>query len=425
MNTAHKLGGDVALRRRVAITGIGIVSSLGNDLDEVTAALREGRSGIESRPDWREKGLSSWVAGRLEVADRIARSALGRKRLDKMGEVSALAALAAEDAIDQAGLDAERRASPRFGCLVGSGVGSMPTIHEGAALIDAGRARRIRPHSLLQSMSSAVSAHLTHTFGIGGRSYSLAAACSTSSHSIGHAFELIRCGALDGALAGGAEEINIIVAAAFNAMRAALTTRWNDTPALASRPFDAERDGFVISGGAGVLVLEEREAALRRGASSLGEVLGYGATSEPFDLILPEPSGRNALLCMRSALADAGVEPAAIDYLNAHATGTPTGDVAEVRAALSLFGERCPPIAAPKSIAGHGLGAAGAQEAIYSLAMMRAGFLAGSQNVERLDPQIPEGVVLCETVERRSRLHLVNSFGFGGTNASLVLGAGG
>jgi len=409
---------------RVAITGIGIVSSLGNELDQVASALREGRSGIEARPDWQERGLSSWVAGRLDVEGRVARSGLGRKRLEKMGEVSALAALAAEDAIAQAGLDAERRASPQFGCLVGSGVGSMPTIHEGALLIDAGRARRIRPHSLLQSMSSAVSAHLTHVFGIGGRSYSLAAACSTSSHSIGHAFELIRCGALDGAIAGGAEEINIMVAAAFNAMRAALTTRWNDSPARASRPFDAERDGFVIGGGAAILVLEAYERARERTAPILGEVLGYGATSEPFDLILPEPEGRNAAVCMRAALEDAGVDPGSVDYLNAHATGTPTGDVAEVRAALEVFGDRCPPIAAPKSIAGHGLGAAGAQEAIYSLLMMRDGFLAGSRNVDRLDPAIGEALVLTETLERRSRLHLVNSFGFGGTNASLVLGAG-
>lgn len=407
----------------MAITGLGIVSSLGNDAETVAASLREGRSGIEARPDWREKGLASWVAGALDVDQRSARSALGRKRLERMGAVSALAAMAAEDAIEQAGLSSEARASARFGCLVGSGVGSMPTIHEGGSLIDAGRARRIRPHSLLQSMSSAVSAHLTHAFGIGGRSYSLAAACSTSSHSIGHAFELIRCGALDGALAGGSEELNILVAAAFNAMRAALTTRWNDTPTRASRPFDADRDGFVISGGAGVLVLEEHARATARGATILGEVLGYGATSEPFDLILPEPEGRNAALCMRAALDDAGIEPFEVDYLNAHATGTPTGDVAEVRAAQAVFGEACPPIAAPKSLAGHGLGAAGAQEAIYSLLMMHHGFLAASSNVDRLDPAIPPGVVLTETAARPSRIHLSNSFGFGGTNASLVLGA--
>ena len=410
-----------AHRRRVAITGIGIISSLGNDLDQVADSLREGRSGIESRPDWREKGLQSWVAGRLELDGRFERSALGRMRLTKMGEVSALAALAAEDAIAQAGLDAERRASPRFGCLVGSGVGSMATIHEGAELIYAGRARRVRPHSLLQSMSSAVSAHLTHTFGIGGRSYSIAAACSTSSHALGHAFELIRAGVLDGAIAGGSEELNIIVAGAFNAMRAALTTGWNATPTLASRPFDASRDGFVISGGAGVLVLEEMTAARARGATVRGELLGYGATSEPFDLVLPEPTGRNAAACMRAALDDAGIDPSEIDYLNAHATGTPAGDVAEVHAARAVFDRACPPIAAPKSLAGHGLGAAGVQEAIYSLLMLERGFLAGSANVDRLDPEIPEGMILTATAMSRSRIHLTNSFGFGGTNASLVL----
>lgn len=407
----------------MVVTGLGILSSLGNDAETVAEALRDGSSGVVSRPEWRDKGLSSWVAGDYDLEQRIERSDLGRKRLQKMGEVSALAALAAEDAIEQAALPAEARAGARFGCLVGSGVGSMPTIHEGATRIDEGRTRRIRPHSLLQSMSSAVSAHLTHTFGIGGRSYSLAAACSTSSHSIGHAFELIRAGVLDGALAGGAEEINIIVAAAFNAMRAALTTGWNETPERASRPFDTDRDGFVLSGGAGVLVLEERDHARDRGAVILGEVLGYAATSEPFDLILPEPEGRNAAVCMRAALDDAGLEPSAVDYVNAHATGTPTGDVAEVKAARAVFGDTCPPIAAPKSVAGHGLGAAGAQEAIYSLLMMERGFLAGSRNVDRLDPEIPEGLILTETREGASRVHLSNSFGFGGTNASLVLAA--
>jgi 3-oxoacyl-[acyl-carrier-protein] synthase I len=415
------VNGRPAAPRRVAITGIGIVSSLGDDLEQVAANLRAGRSGIAACPEWREKGLPSWVAGRYDLGARLARSALGPRSLEKMGEVSALAALAAEDAIAQAALDAAHRASPRFGCLVGSGVGSMPTIHEGASLLDAGRARRIRPHSLLQSMASAVSAHLTHVFGIGGRSYSLAAACSTSSHSIGHAFELIRGGLLDGALAGGAEEINGILAAAFGAMRAALSTRWNDAPQRASRPFDADRDGFVLSGGAGVLVLEELGAARRRGARVLGEVLGYAATSEPFDLVLPEPEGRSAAACMRAALADAGIAPREVDYLNAHATGTPTGDLAEVRAARAVFGADCPPIAAPKSLAGHGLGAAGAQETIYSLAMMERGFLAGSANVERLDPQLTGAPILVETREVPSRVHLSNSFGFGGTNASLVL----
>ncbi|HVS15304.1 MAG TPA: beta-ketoacyl synthase N-terminal-like domain-containing protein [Thermoanaerobaculia bacterium] len=417
------MNGSQPPARRVAVTGLGIVSSLGDDLEQVADRLRTGRSGVAVCPQWREKGLKSWVAGRYDLAARIARSQLGPKRLERMGEVSALAALAAEDAFEQASLDAEQRASPRFGCLVGAGVGSMPTIHEGAALIDRGQARRIRPHSLLQSMSSAPSAHLVHVFGIGGRSYSLAAACSTSSHSIGHAFELIRGGLLDGALAGGAEEINVIVAAAFNAMRAALSTRWNATPERASRPFDAGRDGFVLSGGAGVMVLEELGAARRRGVRVLGEVIGYAANSEPFDLILPEPAGRSAAACMRAALADAGIEPPRVDYLNAHATGTPTGDVAEVRAARAVFGPDGPPIAAPKSLAGHALGAAGAQEAIYSLVMMEHGFLAGSANVDEIDPELADAPILTATRETPSRVHLSNSFGFGGTNASLVLAA--
>ncbi len=408
--------------RRVAITGIGIVSSLGNSFPTIATSLREGRSGLIAMPEWRELGLRSWVAGNVDTAQAIADSGIARRALETMGEVSALCAIAAESAIADAAIDRERMRRADFGCIVGSGVGSMPAIYEGGRLTHQGQARRVRPHSVLQSMSSAPSAHLVQTFGVGGRSYSISAACATSANTIGHAFELIRDGRLESALSGGGEEINLLLASAFSALRIALSSAWNEQPTLASRPFDAGRDGFVLSGGAGILVLEELGAAKRRGARIYGEILGYASNSDPFDLILPEPEGRAAADCMALAIANAGLQPGDIDYVNAHATGTPAGDIAEVRALRKVFGSQLPPFSSTKALGGHTLGAAGAHEAIHSLAMLDGGFLAASANLDQVDPALGDAPVLREPLERSTRVHLSNSFGFGGTNATLVIG---
>lgn len=408
--------------RRVVITGIGVISSLGNDYRTVAESLDQGRSGLISFPQWQELGLRSWVGGHVDDTDARERSRFSRRSLTTMGEVASLCVLAGEHAIDSANLDAEHLSRSDFGCIAGSGVGSMAAIHQGALLIEAGKSRRVRPHSILQAMSSAPSAHLVQSFGIGGRSYAISSACATSANALGHAFELIREGRLTGALAGGGEHVSVLLAGAFGALRNALSSAFNDQPQKSSRPFDAARDGFVLSGGAGIVVLEERGSALERGARVLGEVLGYASNSEAYDPILPEPEGVAAAACMNAAIADAGLEPSMIDYVNAHATGTPAGDLAEVRALRRVFGGCIPSFSSTKGLAGHAIGAAGVHEVIHSLAMIDGGFLAPTANLERLDPEVADAPALMERENRRTKVHLSNSFGFGGTNATLVLG---
>ena len=417
--------------QRVVVTGAGALSSLGCSLKAIEGSLRGGTSGIVEMPAWKELGLRSQiggdVVGRDDYAAAVEASRFSTRQLEVMGPVAALCALATEQALAQARLANEDEALVRredFGCLVGSGVSSMQSIYDGAHLAYSGKARRVRPFAILQGMSSTVSAHLVRFFGFGGRSYSISSACSTSSHSIGHAYELIRGGRLRAAVAGGGDEVGNITAAAFNALRAALSSGFNDRPHQASRPFDQDRDGFVLSGGAGVLVLESLESARERGARPLVEISGFAANSDDHDMVLPEPTGRAAGRCMRAAIHDAGRTADAIDYVNAHGTGTPAGDTAELSAIREVFGgDGRPAFSSTKSLGGHALGAAGALEAIHCMLMMRGGFLAASANVETPEPAASGLDLVTSTREVETRVHLSNSFGFGGTNASVVFEA--
>ncbi len=407
---------------RAVITGAGIVSSLGNSLAEVAAALRAGRSGIERVQGWADLGLRSQVAGVVHGATELAAAAgLPRRELAALAPGPLYCILAAAQAIADAGLTAAELASPRTGCIVGTGIGSTGAVYRGGVEVHAGRPRRVDPYAVVQSMSSSASAAVVHRFGIGGRSYAVSSACATSAHAIGHAAELVRAGILDLAIAGGGEEIDELVAGAFAAMRTALASRFNDRPDLASRPFAADRDGLVLASGAGIVVVESRERALARGARVRAEIAGFGANSDDFDLVLPEPSGARAAECMALALADAGAGAAEVDYVNAHATGTAAGDRAEAAALRLLFGDRLPPLSSTKSLGGHSLGAAGAHEAIHCLLMLEGGFLAPSINSAPRDPELADLPLVTAARPARLELALSNSFGFGGTHAVLAL----
>lgn len=409
--------------RRVAVTGVGLVSALGHDLDAVTESLRAERSGIVAIEEWRELGLRSQLSGDFDLEARQQASEIPIRRLETMGRTSMYAVLAAESALATSGLGPDELGRDDFACLVGSGVGALYTIYEGAQQVYAGKARRVRPFAILQGMSSSACAHVTQTFGVGGRSYSLASACATSSHSIGHAFELIRAGIAKRALAGGSEDVDAITAGAFCALRGALSTGFNDRPTEASRPFDTERDGFVLSRGGGVLVLEDLEIARERGAEIFAEILGFGANSDPHDIVQTEPSGRRSGACMAAALADAGLGPGDVDYVNAHATSTPVGDGAEIAALRQVFGNDLPKLSSTKALNGHALGAAGAHELIHCIAMLRGGFLAATTNLESIADNHQDVPFVRSVEDATPRRILSNSFGFGGTNASLVVGA--
>lgn len=401
---------------------MGWVSCLGHDREPVVRALRQGTSGIRALPSWREHGLKSWAVGHLEGLDeKIADARLPKKLVPGMSASARYCALAALDAVADAGLEAAELVEPATGCLVGSGIGDAASIHHAANLFDSGRLRRIDPYTVLRAMSSSASAALTNLFGLRGRSYSLSSACATSAHNIGHAYELISHGMIDRALAGGGEEVDQLTAAAFQALRMALSTRYNETPERASRPYDADRDGFVVSGGAGILMLEELESARRRGARIHAEIAGHGANSDGFDLVLPQPEGRQAAACMVEALNDAGLEPAAVDYVNTHGTATIHGDLAEAEALRNVFGPQVPPFSSTKSMTGHALGAAGALEAIFCILMLEEGFLAPSINIERLDPAFEDLPIVTTARDHPVETVVSNNFGFGGTNCSLVL----
>jgi 3-oxoacyl-[acyl-carrier-protein] synthase-1 len=398
--------------RRVVITGVGIISSIGNNLEEVTDSLFEGRSGIVFSEEYAELGFRSRVHGpiRLDSAEHI-----DRRIMRFMGDAAAFAYLAGTQAIADARLDESDLASPRTGLVVGSGGASNRNFLQA---VDALRKRGIRgvgPYMVTRTMGSTTSANLATAFKIKGVSYSISSACSTSAHCIGHACELVQYGKQDIVLAGGGEEVDWTMSMLFDGM-GALSSRYNETPERASRPYDANRDGFVISGGAGIVVVEELGHALARGARIYAEVVGYGANSDGFDMVAP--SGEGAVRCMRQALAT--VE-GPIDYINAHGTGTQAGDIKELEAIRQVFGEDMPPISSTKSLTGHALGAAGVNEAIYCLAMMREGFIAASANIDELDPAaagVP--IATARKVGVDLRQVMSNSFGFGGTNASLV-----
>lgn len=395
--------------RRVAVTGVGIISCLGNDLETVESALREGRSGIRHVPEYAELGLRSCVAG---IPDVGSEPAVDRKLRRFMGDASLYAYHAMRRAIDDSSLATALVSHPRTGLIVGSGVGS-PYEHVMAAdnLRRFGLAK-VPPYAVPRVMGNTTSACLSTAFGIQGISYSTASACATSAHSIGNGADLIRFGKQDIVFTGGAEEVKWTSTALFDAM-GALSTAFND--ATASRPFDAGRDGFVIAGGAAILVLEEMEHAHQRGARIHGEVLGYGACCDGADMVSPSPEG--AARAMRLALAEADTR---VDYINAHATSTRLGDLSELSAIREVFKDDMPLISSTKGLSGHSIAATAAQEAVYSLLMLNRGFVAGCANISKLDEECVGMPILLACEERRIDVVMSNSFGFGGTNACLV-----
>jgi len=398
--------------RRVVVTGMGIVSCIGNDLDTVAGALRDGRPGIRFDPTYAGKGLRSQVSGVPEV-DLDA--SIDRKLKRFMGDAAAYAYLSLRDAIAQSGLIDAQVSNPRTGLIMGSGGGSPTNQIESADTLRERGIRRVGPYQVTRTMSSTVSACLSTAFGIKGLNYSISSACATSAHCIGVAAQQIQGRLQDVVFAGGGEEVSWGMAMLFDGM-GALSSKYNDTPERASRPYDANRDGFVIAGGGGALVLESLEHAQARGATILGELVGFGASSDGVDMVAP--SGDGAVACMRMAIdgLDGG-----IDYINTHGTSTPVGDTSELRAMRTVFGEAMPPFSSTKSLTGHSLGATSVHEAIFCLLMLQRGFIAGSVNVDTVDPEAADLPLVRESRDADLRTVLSNSFGFGGTNASLVL----
>lgn len=398
--------------KRVVVTGMGIVSCLGNDKNAVLDALRAGRSGIKFQEAYKEKGFRSHVAGSIDI--NLA-ELIDRKVLRFMGDAAAYAFLSMEQAIADSGLSEDQVSNERTGIIMGSGGASSKNLVEAADILREKGLKRVGPYRVTQTMGSTTSACLATPFKIKGVNYSISSACATSAHCVGNAVELIQLGKQDVVFAGGGEEEHWTLTALFDAM-GALSTKYNETPDQASRAYDAERDGFVIAGGGGCLVLEEYEHAKARGAKIYAEVVGYGATSDGYDMVAP--SGEGAVRCMKQALATVD---GSIDYINSHGTSTPVGDLAELKAIKETFGDKIPAISSTKSLTGHSLGATGVQEAIYSLLMMEHDFICASANISTLDP---EAVGMPIVLKRQDGVKLdrvmSNSFGFGGTNATLV-----
>ena len=397
--------------RRVVITGVGIVSCLGDVATNVSHALRDGIGGIRAMPEYAARGLRSQIAGAPQI-DLVA--AIDRKLKRFMGDAAAYTYVAMREAIADAGLAIEQVCHPRSGVIAGSGGSSAQWQIETGDLLREKGVRRIGPYMVPRTMCSTVSATLATAFGILGLSYSIAAACATSAHCIGAAADLIRHGAQDVMFAGGGEELHWGMAAQFDAM-GALSSGYNNAPQTASRPYDAGRDGFVIGGGGGMLVLEDYAHAIKRGACIHAELVGYGVTSDGADMVAP--SGEGAVRCMKMALRDVN---GPIDYLNTHGTATQLGDIVELQAVREVFGAAVPPLSSTKALTGHALGAASVHEAIYSLLMLKGGFMAGSANIADLDPRAEGFPILRASREAKLATVMSNSFGFGGTNASLV-----
>lgn len=401
--------------RRVVITGFGIVSSIGNNQEEVLASLKTGKSGLEFNQEYCDKGFRSHVYGpiRLDVADHV-----DRKLLRFMGEGAAYNYIALREAIEHAGLPEALVSNDRTGLITGTGGTSTANVAATVELTQTKGPKRVGPYMVPRTMSSTNSACLATAFKIRGHNYSISSACATSAHCIGNGTELIQAGKQDIVFAGGGEEIFWASTVMFDAM-GALSSEYNDRPSTASRPYDANRDGFVISGGASMVVLEELEHAKARGATIYGEVIGYGATSDGTDNMVA-PSGEGAIRCMKMAMATCDTP---IDYINTHGTSTPAGDITELKAIQTVFADKVPPISSTKSTTGHALGAAGSNEAVYCLLMMQHDFIAPTMHMETLDPGA-EGmpIVFHKAVENAGlRTVMSNSFGFGGTNASLIL----
>ncbi|NOG32356.1 beta-ketoacyl-ACP synthase I [Halomonas sp. TBZ9] len=398
--------------RRVVVTGLGIVSCLGNDQQQVLDALKNGRSGIRFKEEYAERGLRSQVAGSVDID---LNALVDRKLLRFMGDAAAYAYISMAQAIEDAGLSEEQVSNERTGLIAGSGGASSANQVEAADVLREKGLRRVGPYRVTRTMGSTVSACLATPFKIKGVNYSISSACATSAHCIGSAMEQIQLGKQDVVFAGGGEEEHWTLTCLFDAM-GALSTQYNETPDKASRPYDQARDGFVIAGGGGMLVLEELEHAKARGAHIYAELVGYGATSDGYDMVAP--SGEGAVRCMQQAMATVDGD---IDYINTHGTSTPVGDVAELQAVRALFGDTTPAMSSTKSLTGHSLGATGVQEAIYSLLMMKHDFVSASANIDTLDEQADGFDIV---TQRRDGVTLQrvlsNSFGFGGTNACLV-----
>ncbi|MFK7829009.1 MAG: beta-ketoacyl-ACP synthase I [Congregibacter sp.] len=402
------------MQRRVVVTGLGIVSCLGNDANSVTQALRSGTSGISLSQEQIDAGMRSHVSATPSIDFK---EHIDRKQLRFMGDAAAYAYIAMQRCIDDAGLSEVDISNERTGIIAGSGGASSSNQTEAADILRERGLRRVGPYRVTQTMGSTVSACLATPFKIRGVNYSISSACSTSAHCIGSAMEQIQLGKQDRVFAGGGEELHWTMSSLFDAM-GALSTKYNDTPERASRAYDADRDGFVIAGGGGMLVIEALDAAQARGAKIYAELVGYGATSDGYDMVAP--SGEGAVRCMQQALATVDGD---IDYINAHGTSTPAGDIQELKAVRETF-EACaniPTIGSTKSLTGHSLGAAGVQEAIYALLMQQGNFVAASANIDNLDPEA-EGMPIVTALQENITLERVmsNSFGFGGTNASLV-----
>ena len=399
--------------KRAVITGMGIVSPLGNSLSETLAALQATRSGIQYQPLYEEMGLRSHIAGSIEIDQEAL---IDRKLRRFMGDAAAFSYIALKEALADSGLEPDDISNERTGIVAGSGGASSSNLIESADILREKGLKRVGPYRVTRTMSSTVSACLATAFSIKGINYSITSACSTSLHCIGNGVEQIQYGKQDIVFAGGGEEVDWTLSCLFDAM-GAMSSKYNDTPELASRAFDATRDGFVIAGGGGMVVLEELEHAKARGAKIYGEVTGYGATSDGHDMVAP--SGEGGERSMKLAISTLGDRK--VDYINAHGTSTPAGDVTEVQAVRRVFGDDHPPISSTKSMTGHSLGATGVQEAIYSMLMMQGGYITPSINVTELDPALRPEEIVTEPREATLDTVLSNSFGFGGTNATLCV----
>jgi len=398
--------------RRVVVTGMGIVSSIGNNTQEVTASLHEAKSGITAASVYRDMGFRSQVEGSVKIdLDAL----IDRRARRFMGDTAAYAWLAMDQALRDSGLEEKDIVNEKTGLIVGSGGPSTRTLIATADTARNSSPKRVGPFAVPKCMSSTCSAVLSTWFKIKGVNYSISSACATSAHCIGNAAELIQWGKQDVIFAGGGEELDWTLSVLFDAM-GAMSSKYNATPEKASRAFDKNRDGFVIAGGGGVVVLEELEHAKARGAKIYAELVGYGATSDGADMVAP--SGEGAVRCMRQALSTVN---GPIDYINAHGTSTPVGDVMEIKALREVFADKIPPVNSTKSLAGHSLGATGAQEAIFSILQMKGDFIAESANIEELDPEIADAPIVRSRIDNaKIERVLSNSFGFGGTNAVLV-----
>ena len=399
--------------KNVVVTGMGIVSCIGSDIQEVLCSLKNGKSGITKNLVYEEMGFRSHVSGAVNIN---LSELIDRKTLRFMSEASGFGYIAAQEALLNASLNLEEMNTSRIGIVAGSGGASSAAQIEASDIARERGPKRIGPYAVTKTMGSTVSAILGTTLKLKGVNYSISSACSTSAHCIGHAAELIQLGKQDIIIAGGAEQEHWTSSSMFDAM-GALSSQYNDEPEKASRPFDADRDGFVIAGGAGMLILEEEEHAIKRNAPIIARLKGYCANSDGYDMV--SPSGEGAKRCMSEALEAYGSD---VDYINAHGTSTPVGDLAELSAIKTVFGKNAPVIGSTKSMTGHSLGATGAQEAIYSILMMQHGFIAPSINIEALVEEA-EGLNICQTMMKQKLNSVMsNSFGFGGTNASLIFG---